>query len=94
MGIIDLEAVKEFLRVDYEEEDALIESLIIASEMYLKNATGKEFTSKNELAVLYCKVLIGDWYNNRELMANKNVSEKVKFTLQSILLQLQYCEVT
>lgn len=94
MAIMDIDDAKAFLKVDYNDEDLTIESLIIASEMYLKNATGKEFTSKNQLAVLYCKVLINEWYNNRELMDKKSVSDKIRFTLQSILLQLQYCEVS
>ena len=90
MAIMDLDDAKGFLKVDYNDEDLTIESLIIASEMYLKNATGKEFTSKNQLAVL----LINEWYNNRELMDKKSVSDKTRFILQSILLQLQYCEVS
>ncbi|MFR7993341.1 MAG: head-tail connector protein [Clostridium sp.] len=94
MAIINIDDAKAFLKVDYNDEDLIIESLIIASEEYLKNATGKEFTSKNKLAVLYCKVLINEWYNNRELMDKKSVSDKIRFTLQSILLQLQYCEVS
>lgn len=94
MSILNLDDAKRFLQVDYDEEDTIIESLIVACELYLKNATDKNFTSKNELAVLYCKVLINEWYNNRELMGQKTVSEKVRFTLQSILFQLQYCEVT
>lgn len=94
MKIIDIHDVKTFLKIDYDDEDTIIEGLIMASELYLKNATGKEFTNKNSLAVLYCKVLINEWYNNRELMEKKNVSDKVRFTLQSILLQLQFCEVT
>lgn len=93
MAIMDLDDAKAFLKVDYNDEDLTIESLIMASEMYLKNATGKEFTNKNQLAVLYCKVLINEWFSNRELMQGKDVSEKVRFTLQSILLQLQYSEV-
>lgn len=93
MAIMDLDDAKAFLKVDYNDEDLTIESLIMASEMYLKNATGKEFTNKNQLAVLYCKVLINEWFSNRELMEGKAVSEKVRFTLQSILLQLQYSEV-
>ncbi|WP_133016916.1 head-tail connector protein [Clostridium cuniculi] len=93
MAIIELKDAKNFLKVDYDDEDSIIEDLIISAEMYLKNATGKEFTNENKLAVLYCKVLITDWYNNRELMHQKNESDKVRYTLQSILLQLKYLEV-
>ncbi|WP_300924838.1 head-tail connector protein [uncultured Clostridium sp.] len=93
MAIIELKDAKEFLKVDYDDEDSIIEDLIIAAEIYLKSATGKDFTNENKLAVLYCKVLINEWYNNRELIYKKSESDKVRFTLQSILLQLKYSGV-
>lgn len=88
-----LDEVKSFLKVDYEDDDALLTGLIKASEQYLKNATGKTFEETNELAKLYRLVLINEWYSRREFIEaeKKGVSEKVRFTLQSILLQLEFC---
>lgn len=88
--IISLDEAKLYLKVDFDDEDLLISNLIEASEMYLENATGKKFDENNKLAKLYCNCLIHEWYNNRSLMANKDVSDKVKYTLSSILLQLKY----
>ncbi|AQS09680.1 phage gp6-like head-tail connector protein [Clostridium saccharobutylicum] len=90
MAIITIQEAKDFLRMDDDSEDVLIESLITGAELYLYNATGKNFDSTNPLAKLYCRVLVTDWYENRGLMQDKNVSEKVRFTLSSIMLQLQY----
>ncbi|HCL51417.1 MAG TPA: phage gp6-like head-tail connector protein, partial [Clostridiaceae bacterium] len=42
-----LEEAKDFLKVDYGDEDIFIQDLINASEQYLKNATGKTFDSTN-----------------------------------------------
>lgn len=89
--IVDLEQAKSFLRIDTTDEDTDIQSLVDASELYLKNATGKTFDSTNALAKLYCRVLIVDWYDNRTLLQETKVSDKVRFTLQSIMMQLQYC---
>ncbi|WP_243114115.1 head-tail connector protein [Clostridium botulinum] len=89
--ILTLQETKEFLKVDYEDEDTFIQSLIEASEQYLKNATGRDFDSNNQLAKLYCRVLINDWFRDRSLTITGNalnVSDKVKYTLQSILMQL------
>ena len=88
--ILNTIEVKEFLRIDDDSEDSLIESLIAGAELYLYNSTGKTFDNTNPLANLYCRVLITDWYENRGLMQDKNVSDKVRFTLSSIMLQLQY----
>ncbi|MEA5268957.1 head-tail connector protein [Clostridium perfringens] len=94
--ILSLKEVKNYLRVDYEEDDLLIQDLIDMSEEYLYNATGKKFTEKNKLAKRYCLALIYDWYKDKgmNIRATKNttVSEKVKYTLQSVLLQLKFCK--
>lgn len=87
--IITLDETKQWLRVDHNEEDILIQTLINAAENYLKNATGNTFDSTNELAKLFCLVLVADWYENREMIGRP--SEKVRFTVDSILSQLSYC---
>lgn len=94
--ILSVGEVKNYLRVDYDEDDILIQDLIESAEDYLCNATGKKFTEKNKLAKRYCLALVYDWYKDKgmNIRATKNttVSEKVKYTLQSILLQLKFCK--
>lgn len=86
---LDLQDVKEWLRVDHDEDDSIIESIIKSSIQYLENATGKNFDESNELAKQFCLFLISDWYENRQYMGEK-VGEKVRFIIQSILAQLKY----
>ncbi len=88
--LITLKETKEYLRVDGDEDDSLIESLINASEEYLKNATGKTFNSTNHLARLFCLVLVVDWYENRGLTAGK-VGDKIRPVIDSMLAQFNYC---
>ena len=88
MTIVTLDEVKQWLRVDFIEDDELLTTLINAAEMYLKNATGTSFDSTNHLAKLFCMTLISDWYENRELIGK--TSEQVRPILQSILAQLTY----
>ena len=90
--ILELEEAKLWLRVDGDDEDALIETLIQASEEYLKNSVEAEFDKNNQLAKLFCLVLCADWYENRDLIGQQP-SAKVRFTCQSILAQLQYAYV-
>jgi|SRR5690625_903237 len=89
--ILSLEETKLWLREDTDNPDVLkqISMLIFAAENYLKNATGIEYDSQNKQAKLFCLVLVTDWYENREL-TGKRVSEKVRFTIQSMLAQLQF----
>ncbi|KWU66043.1 DNA-packaging protein [Bacillus mycoides] len=86
--VLKLEEAKEYLRVDGDEEDSLISSFITAAEIYIKNATSKNVDLKSELAKLAARILISHWYENREAVGK---AEQLAFSLQSILVQLQYC---
>lgn len=87
--IVTLEEAKSWLKDVPEIDEPVVDMLIQAAEKALYNATGNVFDNTNELAKLYCLVLICDWYENREM--NEKISEKVRFTIQSILTQLKYC---
>ncbi len=87
MAILTLEETKMWLRVD-DDEDDIVEILKGAAETYLHNAVDVEFDGTNQLAKLYCLVLCADWYENRDLIGQQP-SEKVRFTVQSIMTQLQ-----
>lgn len=86
--IIDLQETKAWLRVDGTDEDGTIQTLIAAAETYLHNATEIKFDSSNPQAKLLCLVLVADWFENRQLGGEP--SDKVRFTVKSILAQLQY----
>ncbi|UYL93967.1 head-tail connector protein [Geobacillus phage vB_GthS_PK3.5] len=88
MMIVTLEEAKNWLRVDFSDDDALITTLINAAEEYLKNATGVEFNENNHLAKLFCMTLISDWYENREMIGK--ATDQTRPIIQSILTQLSY----
>lgn len=90
--ILTLIEVKDFLRIDYADDDSYLELLIKVAEEYLKNSTGQVFDNTNSLAKLFCMVLISDMYDNRQFTIDK-LSEKVRFTINSILTQLAYCYI-
>ena len=92
MAILTLNEAKTWLRIDGEDEDGIIEMLIGAAEEYLNNATEVRFDGSNQLAKLFCLVLCADWYENRDLIGQQP-SDKVRFTIQSMLSQLQHAYV-
>lgn len=92
--IITLEETKQWLRVDGDEEDAVITLLINSAEGYLKTAVDRVFDSTNGQAKHFCLVLVTDWYENREMIGDQRLvgsspSERVRYSIQSMLLQLQ-----
>lgn len=48
MAIITLKEVKEYARIDIDEDDPLLETMIAAAEEYLRNATGKDYPETGE----------------------------------------------
>lgn len=90
--IIDLPLARQWLREPPEEDNEIVQLIIGSAEDYLRNATGRVFDSTNNQARLFCLVLVTDWYENRELIGIKP-SEKVRFSIQSMLAQLQYMPI-
>lgn len=86
--IVSLDEVKNWLRIDFSEDDTLLTTLISAAEEYLKNATGITYDSENHLAKLLCMTLIADWYENREMIGK--TTDQTRPIIQSILTQLTY----
>lgn len=85
-----LDEVKEYLRVDGTDEDPEIQGLINAAEAYLTNA-GVIKDETNELYKLAVKMLVVNWYENRQPIGK---ADKLAFGLDSIITQLKYCYST
>lgn len=63
-----LEDVKTYLRIDYEEDDNLLDSLIEVSEEYIDSCVGTAYKSDEKaikLANLLQKKLISNMFENR-----------------------------
>ena len=84
--MIKLKEAKEYLRIDFEDDDVFIKKLIKASRRYIKN-TGSDSKS-NELLDIAQLLLIEHWYFNRSLMGK--VPKNVAHGIDSILFQERY----
>lgn len=95
MAIITLKEVKEYARIDIDEDDQLLETLIVSAEEYLRNATGKEYNETDEngnkvnyaLEKIYLQLLIAYWYEKRTPAGG--AGEDFSFMTKSLMLQLQ-----
>ena len=94
--LLTLEELKPYLRLelDYIEEDNYLQLLIDNAEIYIVDSSRSiETMGKNSLkkAKLLAMVLISDWYENREYTKNlgEKASDKVRYTVKSLLMQLQ-----
>lgn len=92
---MELSVIKEYLKVDFDDDDRLLEMLLGAARKYIHDAVGYNLDESDERVKLLLLVLISDWYEHREYMETSNtqkISQKVRYTVRSIILQLQYSE--
>lgn len=89
-SILTLEEAKNYLRIDYDEDDSLLQSLMTVTVDYLRDAiddfdtkvTKEKFIKRAK--ILAC-VLLQEWYDNREQRESKDLS----YISRSLMLQLQ-----
>jgi uncharacterized phage protein (predicted DNA packaging) len=82
-----LELVKEYLRLDGNDEDLILNHLIDSAKEYLKNATGVDFDEGNHNHKMVVLLLTTRWYENRNLIGKGG--NDLDFTLSSMLLQIE-----
>lgn len=80
--INQLDSVKDYLRIQDDEEDAQVYSLILAAKNYLKNA-GVEERENDELYNLVIKMIVSSMYENRS-----SGNPSFCLSLQSLIIQL------
>lgn len=76
--MIDIDEIKSYLRVDYDEDDYYIEGLIEVSEIYIESCVGSEYKSDEKamkLATLLQKKLIYDMYENKGTKISNNTKK-------------------
>lgn len=88
-----LEELKVFLKIDWEEEDSLIENLYLASKIYLERLIAKSYDNLSsdlqKLFDLYIYAMVNECYLNRQLTLEKN-EQNIRFIYQSIIQELKY----
>ncbi|GAB6600617.1 hypothetical protein bcgnr5379_25640 [Bacillus cereus] len=95
--LLGLQLAKKWLRLEEEdtEEDDILGLLIDNAEIYVKKAVGKHYNATEEnrkQAQKVALVLVANWYDNRDFSGQAD--EKVRYTIKSMLVQLQLSEET
>lgn len=86
---MEISEIKEFLRIDTDDEDSFLNILQKAAEEYILNAgVAIDYTKyMYKLAIL---MLIGHWYENRAILAVGHTSKEFEHSFLSIITQLKY----
>ena len=84
---LQLSDVKQFLRVDYDEDDTLISSFMEVATSYIKNYTGLTIEKCNEIEEFSrgALMIISDLYENRKAVENTATSTSINKIYDSML---------
>lgn len=83
--------VKEYLRIDGEQDDNMLVLLLDSSKEYLTNAGVSE--QQSDLYKLAITMLVTHWYENRLHEADTRTKKTISLGLQTIILQLKAGEM-
>lgn len=83
-----LEEVKEYLRVDFTDDDSMITTMMTAAEGYITAAVGAYDDFNNRAKMLFLAV-VQDLYDNRSLTVTEQQRKRMSYMYSSIILQLQ-----
>lgn len=89
--MLPLDELKEYLRIDGDDENALLERLVHAAENYLTNA-GIKPNYCSDLYKLAITMLVSHWYENRIIEHSGRYTAKISFGFDTIITQLRYCQ--
>lgn len=83
-----LEEVKDYLRIDYDDDDHLIVTIMSAAEEYVRSAVGT-YDSRNQKANMLFLAVVQDLYDNRMLTVTEQQRKRIAYMFSAIILQLQ-----
>lgn len=84
MSEITLKTVKDYLRIDFDDDDAYLTQLIKLSKDYIYQQTGVEYNADDEVynqAMLFC---VSHFYGTKQPLTEKTVTN-VPFTFDSLV---------
>lgn len=87
---LDLEFVKNYLRVDYDFDDNLINMMIFSSQSYIQGFLNQKFTDFEEVPAEFtiaALTLISQWYEKRAIQSEGAASNELKHSFGDLLSQ-------
>lgn len=79
---LNLDLVKEYLRVDFTEDDTLITSMLYAAKSFIQNYLNRKFTDWTDVGTeipseftIAALAIISHWYENRQVAADRNLTK-------------------
>ena len=75
---LDVMDVKDYLRVDFTEDDMLLSTMLGAAQSFIQSYLNRKFTNFEEIPsefTIACLALVAHWYERREIQPDKAAEE-------------------
>lgn len=82
--MINLDEVKNYLRIGHDEDDTYIENLITMSKQLIKEQTGVEFKEEDDVYKMAVLQAVAHYYDKRESYSEKT-AVAVPYTLDCLI---------
>lgn len=83
-----IDDVKAYLRIDTDEDDIVIDTMMQATEQYIMDAVGSYDEENPKTKILYW-LIMADFYENRVLTVKEADKQRLAHVVSSIVMQLQ-----
>lgn len=88
---IDLDMVKNYLRIDHEDDDVMLNLMLSAAKNYIQSYLNKKFSdfesegSIPEEFSIACLALVSHWYEKREIQSEKTAKDELAYVFSGLL---------
>jgi len=89
---LDLPFVKDYLKVDFTDDDTLLTTLIVAAYSYVQTMLGfkieDEWTTTEEIPAeltVACLMIVAHWYDQRQVQTVGTLGDEIKFAVTAIV---------
>lgn len=87
-----LDEIKKYLRVDFDDDDTLIQSLVNTAIRYIQTQSGKQYISTDEVWNNCIRLLVVHWYENRFLHPTRpGTLSTVSYTVDAHIALISLC---
>ena len=78
-----LDEIKLYCRIDSDDEDTLLLSLIETAKQFLQESAHIVYDEKNNLHEMCIKLLVANWYENR--LVNQGNEKEIPYSISCVL---------
>ena len=85
---IDLNAVKEYLRIDHEDDDVMLNTFLFAAKSFIQSHLKRKFEDFEELPgefTVACLAIVAHWYEKRQIVGTKDDGKELAFIFSGLL---------